>query len=623
MLRRATEEARMDERRALLAVVLIFVVLFGYNYFMSKTAPAPVASPEQTAERPGDVGGGEGGAEGTPASDAGARPVPEGAPPASTDDVGAPVAVEGVPVGASLPERTIVVDAPLWVATFSTRGAAVTSWRLKGYAAVSGQAVDLVPAGTQGLPVEIRYGPSTVSSALWNFAYEGPERIVLSENGGPVTVRFEATGSDGIDVAKEYVLVPGGYAFGLGVEVRGLVEPGARRELWIGWPGVIPSEQKEDDNAIATVALVDGKAVRTRFGSLRKGGTREESGTIGWATSQSQYFVAAVMPENASFVGTEATADADARIIGFKAGLPVDGAALAAKFAVYAGPQDYYALREMGGHLEWAIDLGWAIFRPLCVATLVALLWAHRFIPNYGIVIIIISILTKLLFYRLTHKSFTEMKRMQDLQPKLQDLKTKLGGDREALARAQMELYKKEGVNPMGSCLPMLLQMPVFIALYQVLRTTIELRGAPFALWITDLSKPDTVATIAGFPIHVLPLLMGVAMLAQQRMSSKDPSQALVNNLMPIVFTALFYNFASGLVIYWLVNTVASVAQQFYIQRGAVAAKISDAATPDGILAQSSLPSAGDLSVTDADVVDSEHGRAPTRNRAARRRRRK
>jgi YidC/Oxa1 family membrane protein insertase len=169
----------------------------------------------------------------------------------------------------------------------------------------------------------------------------------------------------------------------------------------------------------------------------------------------------------------------------------------------------------------------------------------------------------------------------------------------------------------------MLLQMPVFIALYQVLRTTIELRGAPFALWITDLSKPDTVAVIAGFPIHVLPLLMGAAMLAQQRMSSKDPSQALVNNLMPIVFTGLFYNFASGLVIYWLVNTAASVAQQFYIQRGTVAATVSDAATPGGIPAQSSLPSAADASVTDAEVVDPEHGRAPARNGAARRRGRK
>ena len=622
----------MDERRALFAVVLIFVVLFGYNYFMGRTAPAPVASPEATAEQPRGAAGEGAGVEGAPAGGAGEGGAPVGdggstaageAPSSSPGEAGDAAASGGAEVGASLPERTIVVDAPLWIATLSTRGAAVTSWRLKKYTAWSGDAVDLVPAGTRGLAADIRYGPNTIATERWRFAYEGPERIVLKGSGEPVTVRFEAMRGDGLEVAKTYTFAPGSYAFDLDVDVRGLVEPGARRELWIGWPGIVPSESKEDDNAIATVALVDGKAKRTRFGSLKKGATEQQSGTIGWATSQSQYFVAAVMPKNATFIGTESTADADARTAGFTAGLPVEGEALAAKFAVFAGPQDYHALREMGGHLEWAIDLGWAVFRPLSVAMLVALLWAHRFIPNYGIVIILFSILTKLLFYRLTHKSFTEMKRMQDLQPKLQELKTKLGGDREALARAQMELYKKEGVNPMGSCLPMLLQMPVFIALYQVLRTTIELRGAPFALWITDLSKPDTVAAIAGFPIHVLPLLMGAAMLAQQRMSSKDPSQALVNNLMPIVFTALFYNFASGLVIYWLVNTVASVAQQFYIQRGTVAARVGDAATPDGITAQSSLPSAADDSATDADVVDAEHDRTPAAGRSARSRRRK
>lgn len=620
----------MDERRALLAVVLIFVVLFGYNYIMSRVAPAPVASPEQTAEQPADVAGTSGGgatagkdAAGTPAGGGSSESGSDGAPSASKDEAGGASASAGGPVGASLPERSVVVDSPLWVATFSTRGAAVTSWQLKEYTAAVGGAVDLVPPGTKGLLVDIGYGPSTIATAGWNFAYDGPERIVLDEGAAPVTLQFEATRSDGIQVTKEYTLASDRYAFGLGVEARGLVEPGARRELWIGWPGVVPSEQKEDDNAIATVALVDGKAVRTRFGSLKKGGAKEERGTIGWATSQSQYFVVAVMPEDGTFVATESTADTEARAAGFKAGLSVDGEALTATFAAYAGPQDYYALRDMGGRLERALDLGWTLFRPLSVAMLTALVWAHRFIPNYGIVIIIFSILTKLLFYRLTHKSFTEMKRMQDLQPKLQGLKAKLGNDREALARAQMELYKKEGVNPMGSCLPMLLQMPVFIALYQVLRTTIELRGAPFALWITDLSKPDTVATIAGFPIHVLPLLMGAAMLAQQRMSSKDPSQAMINNLMPIVFTALFYNFASGLVIYWLVNTVASVAQQFYVQRGSVAAKVGDAATPDGTPAQSSLLSAADASVTDAEVVAPEHGRAPQQRGGARRRGRK
>jgi membrane protein insertase Oxa1/YidC/SpoIIIJ len=148
-----------------------------------------------------------------------------------------------------------------------------------------------------------------------------------------------------------------------------------------------------------------------------------------------------------------------------------------------------------------------------------------------------------------------------------------------------MDLYKKEGVNPLGSCLPMILQMPVFIALFQVLRTTIELRGAPFMLWITDLSQPDTIAAIAGFPIHVLPLLMGLGMLLQQKFTTSDPSQAGMTKMMPILFTVLFYNFASGLVVYWLVNTVMSIGQQYYIHRGpSASAEVSpDVAAPGGV----------------------------------------
>jgi YidC/Oxa1 family membrane protein insertase len=175
---------------------------------------------------------------------------------------------------------------------------------------------------------------------------------------------------------------------------------------------------------------------------------------------------------------------------------------------------------------------------------------------------------------------------MQDLQPKLAELKEKHKDKKEQFAKAQMELYKKEKVNPLGSCLPMLLQMPVFIVLYQVLRTTIELRGAPFALWITDLSQPELLYQLGPLPIRLLPLLMGVGMFVQQRLSTtKDPSQALVGNMMPILFTFLFYNIASGLVLYWLVNTVLSVAQQYYIHRGLAAAEVKsgDAAAPESV----------------------------------------
>jgi len=606
----------MDERRALLAVVLIFLVLFGYNAFMSRTAPAPEATPAGTEEQPAATGSGA-----APAEPATQEPAGDAAP---GEHAAAPAPGAGEIPGiaettTAEPERTVVVESPLWVATFSTRGAAVTSWRLKKYNGASGSAVDLVPAGSRGLGVEVGYGPTSVATADWDFSYAGPERVVLGGEGDDAELVFEAA-RDGVAVSKRYTLSADGYAFRFALAVSGLTEPGARREVWIAWPGVLPSEAKEDQNASASVALVDGKTVRTRLRSLKEGDVERRTGAIDWVTSQSQYFVTAVVPDSGSFAAVEVFADREAGTTGFRAAHQVEGDATDAAFLVYAGPQDYHALGSVGRHLDRAIDLGWAIFRPISVFMLVALVWAHRFIPNYGVVIIIFSILTKLIFYRLTHKSFTEMKRMQELQPKLAALKEKFGSDREALAKAQMELYKKEGVNPMGSCLPMLLQMPVFIALYQVLRTTIELRGAPFALWITDLSKPDTVAAIAGFPIHILPLLMGAAMLAQQRMSSKDPSQAIVNNLMPIVFTALFYSFASGLVIYWLVNTVLSVAQQFIVQRGTPAARALGAIAPDGGPASSHPAPAADTTATDAVVVDTVKGGASRAPRGGRRR---
>jgi YidC/Oxa1 family membrane protein insertase len=599
----------MDERRALLAVVLIFLVLFGYNVFTSRTAPAPQATPERVEQPAAEAQ--------PPAAEPPAREPAAAVEPGSASEPAAGVAPGTAEDGRA--ERTVTVESPLWVATFSTRGAVVTSWRLKEYSGATGSAVDLVPAGSRGLGVEVGYGPTSAATADWDFSYDGPDRIVLDDARGDARLEFEAA-KGGVAVSKAYALSADGYAFRLGLRVSGLTEPGARREVWVAWPGVVPSEAKEDKNASASVALVDGKTVRTRGQSLKEGDVERRTGAVEWVTSQSQYFVTAVVPDGPSFAAVEVFGDREAGTTGFRAAHQVEGESTDAAFLVYAGPQDYHALQSMGRHLDQAIDLGWAVFRPISAFMLVALLWAHRFIPNYGVVIIIFSILTKLIFYRLTHKSFTEMKRMQELQPKIAALKTKFGNDREALAKAQMELYKKERVNPMGSCLPMLLQMPVFIALYQVLRTTIELRGAPFALWITDLSKPDTVAAIAGFPIHILPLLMGAAMLAQQRMSSKDPSQAIINNLMPIVFTALFYSFASGLVIYWLVNTVLSVAQQFIVQRGTPAASALGAAAPDGGPASSGLPPAADSTATDAVVVDTVKGGASRAQRGGRRR---
>jgi YidC/Oxa1 family membrane protein insertase len=201
-------------------------------------------------------------------------------------------------------------------------------------------------------------------------------------------------------------------------------------------------------------------------------------------------------------------------------------------------------------------------------------------------------VLTKVLFYRLTHKSFKSMKQMQDLQPKLQALKEKYGDDRQKMSQETMKVYKEAGVNPLGGCLPMLLQMPVFIALFNVLKYTIELRNAPFVGWITDLSQQEVLfhlpitLPLLGDAFSLLPILMGLSMFAQSKLGGSPtggPSGATppgFQTMLPIVFTVLFYKMPSGLVIYWIINTVLSVAQQYYIHREPQSEKDDSNAAP-------------------------------------------
>ncbi len=249
---------------------------------------------------------------------------------------------------------------------------------------------------------------------------------------------------------------------------------------------------------------------------------------------------------------------------------------------VYLGPIDYTTLKAFNRGLEKNVEMGFWLFRPVSSVILWSFLWLHKFIPNYGIVILLLSIVTKVLFYRLTHKSFKSMRDLQSLQPRIQALKDKYGDDKQKLSQATMKLYKEAGVNPLGGCLPMVLQMPVFIALFNVLRSTIELRGAPFFGWMNDLSQQDVLATLPitlpfiGNAVSVLPILMGVGMLVQSKIggsitgpTSTAAQPKAFQYLLPVVFTVLFYRMPSGLVLYWLVNTVLSVAQQYYINTGA------------------------------------------------------
>jgi YidC/Oxa1 family membrane protein insertase len=241
-------------------------------------------------------------------------------------------------------------------------------------------------------------------------------------------------------------------------------------------------------------------------------------------------------------------------------------------FQLYVGPKNFDVLEAADPTLARAIDFGWFAF--IAIPFLHALNLLHGLTGNYGVDIILLTLAIKILFIPLTQKSFKSMKELQKLLPQLQRLREKYKDKPDEMQREMMELYRRHKVNPLGGCLPMLLQFPVFIGLYNTLLSAIELRHAPFALWINDLSQPDRLGSLAipfvappGIP--VLTLLMGGSMFVQQWISPSagDPTQQRMMMIMPLVFTVIFINVPSGLVLYWLVNNVLTIAQQYAMLR--------------------------------------------------------
>lgn len=286
------------------------------------------------------------------------------------------------------------------------------------------------------------------------------------------------------------------------------------------------------------------------------------STSSGWISMQQHYFLTAFIPH----------ADQQYQ---FKTFLPTDniyrlamlgptlsvlpGQKLETGAKLFVGPEDTSLLKTIAPHLEMTIDYGW--FWMISQGLFWVMDQFFKLFGNWGVAIIMTTVLVKLLFYKLSEKSYRSMANMRKIQPKMEKLKEKHGEDKQKLSQAMMELYKTEKINPLGGCLPILVQIPVFIALYWVLIESVELRHAPFMLWIQDLSAKD--------PYYVLPLIMGASMFIQQKLSPPpaDPTQAKVLMLMPIFFTAIFMNFPAGLVLYWVVNNILSISQQAWIMR--------------------------------------------------------
>jgi YidC/Oxa1 family membrane protein insertase len=302
---------------------------------------------------------------------------------------------------------------------------------------------------------------------------------------------------------------------------------------------------------------------------------------VEWVGVDSQYFLLAAVSEtprdSTAFLGPLGR-DLGQAALGAPSFEVPPGTGVARSYRLFFGPKIPEIVGAVDPRLEGSINAGWAIVRPLVHIFEAMLRWTHdHVVANYGVAIILLTLLVRVLTFPLTQRSMKSMKRFSVIAPQMKELQEKYANDRDKLQEEMMKLYRQKGMNPLsamgGGCVPILVQMPFMIAFYFALQTSIELRHAPFAFWINDLSAPENLFSIAGLPLRLLPLLMGASMLLQQRLTptpNQDPQQKQMMTLMSVVFTFMFYQFPSGLVLYWFVSNLLGIAQQLFVNRSPV-----------------------------------------------------
>lgn len=523
------------EARVLIFLVLSFAIVVSYPFLLERMGVAPPPAVEQPADVP----------------DAGPNIAP--APPTQPTDP----ASAAVPPRVPGPEQTVTVETDLYLARLSTHGANVRQWQLKRFDAPADdgpQPIELYQPAAGHTPPLTLLSASRPALAEANYALEGPTALRLGAARPAGEVAFHYQDADGTRIEKRLRFRNDSYL--IEIEVRGdtvapLVLSSGTNFGITTWGGA------DFVGFIGPVTRIGEEIIKDKPGNID--GELERKGAISWSALQDKYFISAVIPERAELIRVRKQNEQAVALE-----LPLT---LPAKVQVYAGPKEYERLARTAPDLEETIDFGWFIYgswglvRAIAKPLFYVLRWFHDFTYNWGVAIILLTVLIKSIFIPLTHKGYLAMKRMQELQPQMVALQKKYKDNKEKLNRELMELYRTHKVNPLGGCLPMIVQIPFFVALFNILYTTIELRQAPFMLWVDDLSSPD--------PFYVLPIIMGGSMALQQKMqpTTMDPMQARLMMLLPVVFTFLFLNFPSGLVLYWLTNNVLTISQQYITKK--------------------------------------------------------
>ena len=542
----------MDTKRLLLFIIFSFSLVMLWDAWQKENRPA-----QQTATQPAG-------------SQQAAKDSGVVAPPARRPD-GTPTPAEGAGVAGAAGEK-IQIRTDLFVATINTQGGTLEKLELTQHKDTVDREKNLVLLGPDHR-YEAQSGLTGAQGpnhrTIWQVV--SPERE-LAAGKDSLEVRLAASGPDGVRVEKAYIFHRDSYRIDVGMKVRNegaqAIEPHAYFQLT--HDGTSPQGGSSLAQSFGAQSFLgfaaftqENKFQKVAFSDVDKGKQNHvKQAGDGWLGFVQHYFVSAWLPPP----GMQRDFVVEKRNDGIYVGRIVLGfPAIAAgqeaqlKVPLYAGPQEQRRLKEAAPGLDLVVDYGWLAI--LAWPLFWLLQQMHAISGNWGVAIILLTVIIKLAFFPLSAASYRSMAKMKVITPRLTKLRETYGNDRAKLNQAMMDLYKTEKINPLGGCFPILVQIPVFIALYWVLLAAIELRNAPFILWIKDLSALD--------PYFVLPALMAVTMVIQTRMNPKppDPVQAKVMAVMPFVFSIFFFFFPAGLVLYWLVNNILSILQQWQIQR--------------------------------------------------------
>ena len=544
----------MDDqgKRLVVALVLSFAFLFVYQRYILPPAPVEVeeatqGTEEKTTRAPAP--------EISPAPEGEAGPYEPLKPISATD------------------EKIINISTPLYQARLSNRGGAISSFKLVNYRQDIKDPeshVEMVRVVEEGglHPMAAEFvaagGPLGFSQAL--FQVEGADLSLEAGQSDKIVFRYRTT--EGLEMVKTLTFSADTYNVECSVKLHNRSDQILRGRTTLVWaPGLEPPTGGKKSSMFSAsrygyqgALYYEGSGRPDKLKAKKLEGQKNIEGPFTWIASEDMYFVAALMPSNETMGALARKGSGDRVEVGMFAQVELlPGSAANMDGAAYIGPKEMTSLKAVSKSLIKTIELG--IFGFIAKPLLDMLNYFYKFVGNYGFSIIILSTLIKIVFIPFSTISHKSMKKMSKLQPQINVLRDRYKKDKDKLNQEIMKLYQENKVNPASGCLPILVQIPVFFALYRALLGAIELRHAPFFFWITDLSAKD--------PMYITPIFMGATMVLQQKMTpaTGDPRQAQLMMFMPIVFTALFLSFPSGLVVYWTVNNVLTIGHQYWMNR--------------------------------------------------------